>query len=188
MLKNFSVANFRSIKNPASLSCIKEKGNEMENSLIPFRNQLILPELMILGPNGSGKSNIIKAISVSRNILQTSSTRTDESTIPGIQPYAFDSEARTAPVEFEYEITIENETYIYGFSAKEKKIVKEYLYRFKTNRPSLIFNRNEEEYEFTKKNEAHYSEYIKKILKISFFFLQPRLGKIKFAKKYITRL
>lgn len=74
MLKNFSVANFRSIKNPASLSCIKEKGNEMENSLIPFRNQLILPELMILGPNGSGKSNIIKAISVSRNILQTSST------------------------------------------------------------------------------------------------------------------
>ncbi|MDE5757414.1 MAG: ATP-binding protein [Allobaculum sp.] len=60
----------------------------MENSLILVQNQCILPELMILGPNGSGKSNLLKAISVSKAILQTSSTRMAESPIPGIQPYA----------------------------------------------------------------------------------------------------
>lgn len=169
MLKNFSVANFRSIKNPISLSCLKEKEKEMENRLIPVQNQFILPELMILGPNGSGKSNLLEAISVSKTILQTSSMRTNESPIPGIQPYAFDLETQSAPVEFEYEITIEKEAYIYGFAATEKRIVQEYLYRFRTNRPSLIFSRQEEEYEFTKKNKAHYSKYLKRNSKNKLF-------------------
>lgn len=183
MLKNFSVANFRSIKEPVSLSCIKEKGEEMANSLIPFKNQFILPELMILGPNGSGKSNLIKAISVSKAILSTSSARTEETIIPGIQPYDFDLESQTAPVEFEYELTIENDTYIYGFAATEKEIIKEYLYRYKTNRPSLIFERNQEHYEFTKKNEGYYSQYLKRNSKNKLFLSTAATWEDSLCKK-----
>ncbi|MCK4983066.1 MAG: ATP-binding protein, partial [Victivallaceae bacterium] len=67
MLLDFTVENFRSIKNKVTLSMTREKRlKELEDSgAIIDKNGLIdetLKSAIIYGANGSGKSNIILAL------------------------------------------------------------------------------------------------------------------------------
>ncbi|VVH66453.1 hypothetical protein BSPLISOX_1109, partial [uncultured Gammaproteobacteria bacterium] len=67
MLLEFSVTNFRSIKEKQTLSLLKTKKNELENNFtaIPLstgKNLDVLNSAVIYGANASGKSNLIKAL------------------------------------------------------------------------------------------------------------------------------
>src|SRR5258705_4978010 len=69
MLIDFTVQNFRSVKDPVTLSAIAQvhQRNQKDARIAEpwnFRNNRlsILPTIGIFGPNASGKSNVIRAL------------------------------------------------------------------------------------------------------------------------------
>ena len=67
-------------------------------------------------------------------------------------PFKFDEESLGKPTSFEFTfIASDGHKYIYGFSATQDRIVEEYLYCYRSAKPSMVFDRNsmrEQEYNF----------------------------------------
>lgn len=62
MLSQFSVKNFKSIKNEVTLDMQATSNSEHPEHLIMVNKEKYLPLSVIYGPNGAGKSNVIEAI------------------------------------------------------------------------------------------------------------------------------
>ena len=63
MLSQFSVSNFRSIKDTITLDMQATNITELEDKLIPSQlDEKLLPLAVIYGPNGGGKSNVLQAM------------------------------------------------------------------------------------------------------------------------------
>ena len=75
MLIQFSVENYRSIKQEQTLSLVRDSGTEMPDNYFDS-NALATPSLLksavIYGANASGKSNVIKALYSMIQILSDS--------------------------------------------------------------------------------------------------------------------
>ncbi len=152
MLLEFYVENFRSIKRPTTLSLLADQAlSEYRENLIRFRKELVLPEVMILGPNGSGKTNILRAISTAVQILKQSASITPGEQIQQVIPFAFSSEQKEKPTTFEFNFTIDDLRYIYGYSITDKYVTEEFLYKYITESKSVIFERDFQEFYYPKK-------------------------------------
>ena len=77
----------------------------------------------------------------------------------GITPFLFDDYSKINPSKFEFLfIAKDSKKYIYGFSATQARIEEEYLYVYNSKKPSLIFDRkqdnNKEEYKFPRDHKT----------------------------------
>lgn len=150
MLIQFSVSNYKSIKDEVILSAVAGSGNEHGESLIEFKNERILPAIAIYGANAAGKSNLFKAITAALIVIRTSNNRQINDTIPYISPFEFDEESSKKPSQFSFIFTSKGIKYEYGFSADVNRIYEEYLYEYKTAKASKVFERTEtNKYSFT---------------------------------------
>lgn len=142
MLVQFSVRNFRSFKNEACLSLLADKKEDLENNVSKINeNTRLLNSISIYGANAAGKSNLIKALTTSILMIRQSNLIQVTNKWVQLEPF-FDNESRSLPTDFEYIFFIDTIKYIYGFSATKERIHKEYLYEYKTNRPSVVFERD----------------------------------------------
>lgn len=153
MLIEFSVENFRSIKEEQKLSLVKDTPNEMpENffdSLAPTVPEL-LNSAVIYGANASGKSNILKAIECMRYIIEESSNKKIKDKLP-IEPFAFNSKTKFEPTTFNInfirDLPVDNEDDLkpvrveYGFSADSNMIYEEWLSVYPKGREQCWFHR-----------------------------------------------
>lgn len=155
MLIQFSAENFLSIKNKCILSLEPSCDKEHLDNLVVEKNNSALKTIAIYGANASGKSNIFKALTFSILMIRNSNSTQYGMPLP-ITPFKFDDVSVQKPSSFEYVfIANDKQKYIYGFSATREKIYEEYLYCYKTAKPSLIFDRkNCSEYEFTQALKA----------------------------------
>ena len=80
-------------------------------------------------------------------IIRTSETRQINNPIPLIDQFAFCKNKRKE-TSFEFEFTMNANRYIYGFSCTSKEITEEHLTTYSTQRPTRIFTRIFDEYEF----------------------------------------
>lgn len=151
MLLQFSVENFRSFKNKTVLSLEPSLDDSLEHNIVNFKKDKSLKVACIFGPNASGKSNIFHALTVSILAIRTSNNRQINEGVPGIVPFLFDDETPNKPSSFEYVFIADGKKYIYGFSATSKKVVEEYLYIYKSSWKSVVFERTDDNYEFTSK-------------------------------------
>ena len=88
-------------------------------------------------------------------ILRASNIRQINDLIP-IVPFKFDTESISAPSRFEFTFVAgDGRKYIYGYSADRHKVHEEYLYRFNTSRPALIFDRKGTEYKFARSEKKY---------------------------------
>ncbi len=153
MLIEFSVENFRSIKERVTLSMIAaSKRDELQDNLIQtnFKDMDLLKSAVIYGPNASGKSNIIRALWTMRGIIRKSNKIQKGEELP-LVPFMFDMKSQTQPSSFEVLFIQDGIRYIYGFSADSRKIYDEYLYYFPSGKKSIIFERTETtDFKFTK--------------------------------------
>ena len=95
-------------------------------------------------------------------ILRQSNIRQINDPIP-VVPFKFDKQSLTEPSKFEYIFTAsDNRKYVYGFSSTMHHVCEEYLYVYKTNRPSLVFERVNETYKYSR-NEKRYLESIQRM-------------------------
>lgn len=147
MLVEFSVANFRSIKDRQTLSLVASSHQEEADvQLFSFPGSTkfglkLLPSAALYGPNGAGKSNFLLALQAMRNfVVDAAAQRSAESPLPA-QPFKLDSSTRNAPTEFEVIFFIGGTRYEYAFSATKERIVKEELSAYPQNRAQRWFAR-----------------------------------------------
>lgn len=170
MLIQFSVENFMSFKNKAVLSF--SAGNE---SLLPenefkVENERLLKSIALYGANAAGKSSFYKALTASIIMIRTSQKKQIGEKIFELIPYKFDEKSIKSPSKFEFIFINNGIKYIYGFSATMDRIIDEYLYKYTSAKPSLIFKReNTSEYKFPKKDEKILKELQEKTIENKLF-------------------
>lgn len=161
MLIEFSVENFKSIKNKATLSMVAGKVSENIENIIEDKN--LLKTAVMYGANAAGKTTIIQAFTAAILLIRGSNSRAITEPLPLIVPFKFDKVTLTGPTKFEFTFITNNIKYIYGFSADNKKIYEEYLYQYLSAKPSMVFERNNtDEYHFVQSEDSKLKEIAEK--------------------------
>lgn len=149
MLLQFSVENFMSFKEQAVMSFEPSKDKEHPENIIMKEKYKGVNTAVLFGANASGKTCFFRALTSSLIMIRTSNNRQVNEVLP-ISPYKFDKKMINKPSKFELHfIAGDGKKYVYGFSADFKRIYNEYLFRYSSRRPTKIFERNNDEYEFT---------------------------------------
>ena len=167
MLINFSIENFRSIKNKVTLSFEASNSNDLEDYfIINAPNNVRLLKLgLIYGANASGKTTILKGLEFLQDlILEPAEKKTEKL---DFQPFLFDKETTEKNTLFSIDFFQNGIRYLYNLELNQEAIISEELF-FYNPKNALVFNRTTE----TKKQ----------LTEISFG------SKIKINKQYKTTL
>lgn len=167
MLLEFSVENYRSIKEEQILSMVKSKAYKelKQNTFTP--NAPNTPDLLktavIYGANAAGKSNILRALFAMQYILKNSFKKQPDENI-ATEPFLFDHIARVEPTTFSITLVLnlgdeekQQPTRVqYGFSLDKKQVYEEWLSLYPKGREQAWFHRiyddETETYEWAKES------------------------------------
>jgi AAA15 family ATPase/GTPase len=145
MLLQFTVGNFKSFKDKATLSLEATTDDWREDDNIAH---IANPDLRfvktaaIYGPNAGGKSNFIKAMVQFRRLILNSSKDSQKGEPIPVTPFRLSSATEDAPTFFEALFLKDGIRYRYGFEATKETIVSEWLYRQADSiRPTCLFTR-----------------------------------------------
>ena len=146
MLIEFSVANFRSIKDEVRLSLVAGPGKELREThvMTPELNEGVrsiplLRSAAVYGANAAGKTNLLQALQAMRHMVARSSRDLGE--LP-VTPFRFDSDNEARPTTFEVMCFAGGVRYQYGFSANRTAVTREWLYAWPRGRTQLWFERH----------------------------------------------
>ena len=149
MLLQFNITNSLSFKDEAILDLVATSDTAHKENLINFRNDKVLPTVAIYGANAAGKSNLFKSLTSAIMFVRLSSSMQVDTKI-AISPFVMDEEGRREKTRFDFVFVYGGVKYEYGFVADVNKVYEEYLYAYKSARPSLIFERtNTNHYRYT---------------------------------------
>lgn len=137
MLIDFTVENYRSIREPITLSAIAQthKRNQSDNKItkpvsFPKRKLELLPVLGIFGANASGKSNVLNALQKLLTFVY-SSDQYDKSPnnqrFNFVRPFLLNSASAKSLTKFALRILSEGNIYIYNLSILRNVITEERL-------------------------------------------------------------
>ena len=150
MLLQFSVENFKSFKDMAVLSMEPSADKELPGNLTLIGKNRCLNTIAIFGANAAGKSNVFTALTAAILLVRKSNSRQVIDPLVEIIPFKFDEESIRKPTTFEFVFIAEGKKYVYGFSATQKAVQREYLYVFNSAKASTIFERTDvNTYKFT---------------------------------------
>ena len=146
MLIEFSVENFRSIKDEVRLSLVAGPGKEhRETHLVTpeltegVRSVPLVRSAAIYGANAAGKTNLVRALQAMKHIVLHSGR--DIGDLP-IAPFLFDPETGDQPATFEVVGVVNRMRFQYGFSASGDLVTEEWLYAWPRGRIQFWFERN----------------------------------------------
>jgi AAA15 family ATPase/GTPase len=146
MLIEFSVANFRSLRDRQAFSLAKAKGDELVETntfrSVAFSEFDLLRSTAIYGPNAGGKSNFLLALQTMRQIVLESATSQQRGDKLPVTPFRLSQATRHAPSEFEVNFIVNQVRYQYGFSATEERIHEEWLLAYPKGRPQRWVGRD----------------------------------------------
>jgi len=172
MFLQFSVNNFRSIKDTItfSMAAIKNSQNSFK-----VRNYELLSSSVIYGANASGKSNILKAMSFMKNIvLNTNKVIQSIDTLPH-DPFRLNTMTQDTSSTFEIVFFIKEVKYRYGFEMDTTTVYSEWLYADTNGKEAKLFYRDEDEKEYVNPNE----------FEEGFIFFNKKDSKIKISKNQL---
>ena len=144
MLLEFSVSNFRSIKDMQTLSFLATAMNEHEktNTIQVTDKVRLLKSTAIYGANGSGKSNLVKALWAMMNFIKVpfeDRKKFEEH----FQPFKLNTSTRNDGSFFQIMFILEGKTYRYGFVYLKGKITAEWLFGTANKNEVEFFTRDE---------------------------------------------
>lgn len=157
MLLNFSVENFRSMKERQTLSLEATADDELESTHVHEELGIrVLRSILIYGPNASGKSGLLDAMGTMRHFVLSSAREgqlLDE--IP-VEPFLLHEETEHAPTTVEWEFLWKGNRYRYGFSADATTVKAEWLFRSRGRAKSArLFTREMQDIQV---NSEHFRE------------------------------
>jgi AAA15 family ATPase/GTPase len=151
MIVDFTVSNFRSIKEAQTLSFYAQRKTEhlADNIHYPAEAKIgVLTSAGIYGANASGKSNFLLALKALSEFVSETGGLAEEELIEAYEPYRLSNETKNAPTNFELEFVLNGERYLYKVSFDAKRIYSEYLGFYPSGRtrsvPAALFNREQE--------------------------------------------
>ena len=146
MLVEFSVENFRSIKDEARLSLVAGPGKEhRETHLVTpelnegVRSVPLVRSAAIYGANAAGKTNMVRALQAMQRIVTRSDRELQD--LP-VAPFQFDLESKEQPTTFEVIAIANRMRFQYGFSVRRDLVTEEWLYAWPRGRIQFWFERN----------------------------------------------
>ena len=145
MLIDFSVQNYRSIKQKQLLSLASAKGSELQETNT-FQSDIpnlpgLLRSAIMYGANASGKSNVVKALGFMHFFVLNSFGALQEGQLIPVKPFLFDPETSKSPSEFEITFVSDAVRYQYGFAATQQRIIGEWLIAYPEGKPQRWFDR-----------------------------------------------
>jgi AAA15 family ATPase/GTPase len=152
MILEFTVGNFLSFRKKKTLSLEATNITEFTESTFKFDNYKLLRSVVLYGANSSGKSNLIKAMSVMKNIVMTSIEKSSISKNKVI-PFLLNTETENSPSFFEAVFLINNVRYRYGFEISSTSIHGEWLFKLVNKKEILLFIRENDGIGITKNFE-----------------------------------
>ena len=155
MLLQFLVSNYASIKEEKILSLEPSSDSEHQENIIKNGKNKALNLIAIYGANASGKTSLFHALTMALNIIRHSNEMQVNQPIP-VNAFRFAEETADAPSKFEFTfVASDGFKYIYGFAADQHRVYEEYLYIYKTSKPSMIFDRHFDEYKFSRSEKKN---------------------------------
>jgi len=155
MLQQFTVANWASFKNEATLSLEASSDVEHPESIVEAFGVRLLKSAVIYGANASGKSNLMAAINFFKFFILSSSRETQVEEEIQVQPFQLSTDCDGKPSHFEIIFFHENTKYRYGFEADNQRIHAEWLFASSSSREAELFTRTIEKIKF---NEERFKE------------------------------
>lgn len=145
MLVEFTVNNYKSIKNTIKFSMLtssKDEGNYFTNRYNLLRSSILY------GANASGKSNFLRAIAfMDKFVLNKYKILQSTDTLPH-EPFRLCSETEYASSEFEIVFFIGTIKYRYGFELDNEKIYSEWLFSDEKGKEAKLFLRDSDEKDY----------------------------------------
>lgn len=148
MLIEFSVSNFKSIRERQTLSMVAApRLQKRENVFLPAVIGEKLPPLLkvvaIYGPNASGKSNLVRALGV----IQRFTLLTPEAKFKPLPvvPFRFDPNLANEPSRFEIHFIQGGQRYSFELVANKERVVQERLVAYPKGRETLLYSRKYED-------------------------------------------
>lgn len=152
MIIDFSVRNFRSLRNEQNLSLETDKGKSKVDNTFTFElsdetesrrasEVHLLKTAVIYGANASGKSNVVRALFTFRNLVLNSSQFKVDRRIPWFQPFELDPKTEEGTTQFGLTFIVNRLKYKYDIEYNAKKFVAEKLSYYPKGQPALLFER-----------------------------------------------
>lgn len=129
MLIEFSVANYRSFKDRATLSLEASSDDWLEEShVVQTGDHRLLRTAAIYGANAGGKSNFLSAMATFRDLVKNSSKSLQLGDQIPVVPFRLQTESERAPSHFEAVFAHNGTRYRYGFEATSEAVTSEWLF------------------------------------------------------------
>lgn len=129
MLIEFSVANYCSFKDRATLSLEASPDDWLEEShVVQSGDRRLLRTAAIYGANAGGKSNFLSAMATFRDLVKNSSKSLQLGDRIPVVPFRLQTESERAPSHFEAVFLHNGTRYRYGFEATFEAVTSEWLF------------------------------------------------------------
>jgi AAA15 family ATPase/GTPase len=157
MLLQFSIKNFKTFKEKATLSLFASNYDKdtREEDNINYDTQFnlrLVKSAVVYGANASGKSKFFEALIFMKDFVINSSTGSQKGDRIKVDPFRLNTETLNEPSEFEVIFTFKNVMYRYGFEANKEKIVSEWLYYKPKTKEIELFYRDGNDFETHQRN------------------------------------
>ncbi|HQU58836.1 MAG TPA: ATP-binding protein [Saprospiraceae bacterium] len=152
MLIEFSVGNFLSFKETVTFSLEAAAISEFPENTFEQGRYRLLKSAVVYGANSSGKSNLMRAISVMRQIVKSSASMSSTDELD-VVPFLLSTETQDRPCFFEVLFLIDGIRYRYGFELTRAAVATEWLYYSKAKAEKPLFIRDGEAIEVQGKFE-----------------------------------
>ena len=151
MLVQFSLSNFKTFKEKATLSLVasnysKEHDAHAQATMEPTPGLRLLKSAVVYGANASGKSKLLEAIRFMKQFVLTSSKNSQTGDQIAVDPFRLCTETEGKPSEFEIVFLLDGVLYRYGFEADKTHIVAEWLYFKPKTKEVELFYREGDDY------------------------------------------
>ncbi len=154
MIIQFTVENFLSLRDAATLSLmassLKEGENLTDNVVFSPKgmNLQLLKSAVVYGANASGKSNLVKALNFFKWFVINSAKGVQVNETLHVESFRLNSKSEKEPSYFEVVFVDGESQYRYGFEVDEKVVHREWLYqkanKYKAKEVELFFRDGEE--------------------------------------------
>jgi uncharacterized protein len=149
MLIDFSVQNFRSLRDTATLSFVAGVDPSHRSTHCLGTGLKSVPWVtrgaVVYGANASGKSNLIFGLATMSNMVRNSTALTEAQFAEFYTPFRLEKDSTKEPTEFEVNLLLSGVRYEYGFSYDGQRIRGEWLTVYRTGKGQKWFDREWDE-------------------------------------------